>query len=376
MKSSADAMLAKGDPVSSYEQYGKIFDLVRGQKVKSQSVQSQLDQAKKSMEFAYAQAAPLIQKKEQEEAARAEAEHQEQERRRQAEIAAAQQAELERQQREAEQKRAAAARKAEEDAARLAAVERVKRQTARALSIRSDAMNTLKRQSDEVVADLTISLAGEDSAYRGMSKRSKAARQLLALYTKAEGQLAGTDVSADVDQFERAADVDVAGEDSAIRALYENDRGFLNELGPLCRLLSSSHPEAAKTFDSEHSKVSINTAGDHSAPRAIMECTGASMHVLAAIDSTRGSGMQSEAIVSSIDTSNIAEDSAWRATMRSQEGCSRVLLDLIAQESPQVASRIQGEMASGVIGEDSAFRAIETNQQATIDALHWLIQNP
>ena len=69
-----------------------------------------------------------------------------------------------------------------------------------------------------------------------MSKRAKAARDLLGIYIKAEGHLLGKIVDVSVDHVLAQSDTEQVTEDSAIRAIYEQDRTFLKLLGLWCQV--------------------------------------------------------------------------------------------------------------------------------------------
>ena len=365
IKTSADTLLAQGKPEDSYYEYQKLIKLVSDRPIQSESMRMELDRAKASMNVAYQQAAPLIEAERQKELALEQAEQQ----RHAAEVDAAQQAEAERKQREAAQAALATAE-------RLASLERARRKADRLFFVHSDLYTKLNAKADGIVDDLNTSLIGEDSAYRGMSKRSAAARKLLTVYVKAEGHLASVKVVSEVDRIESSADVVVAGEDSAIRAVYENDSAFFEELGPLCSTLAGSHPDVKTRFDSEKSRTRLRVDNDDSAPRAAEAFTSSAMQVLESIADARGLGSGAASIVSNVTVANAAEDSAWRALMRDQEGCARLLSLMISQEDPSASAKIDADLSINLAGENSAYRAIESGQQGTIAALRWLIQHP
>ena len=233
-----------------------------------------------------------------------------------------------------------------------------------------------KRTADSIVSNLSIDLIGEDSAYRGMSKRAKAARNLLALYVKAEGHLQGTNIDASVDRVLSSADTNLIGEDSAIRDLYENDRAFFQLLGPWCTALDGNHTALRQAFETHDRAATLQGIGDDSAVRAIDTYSEASMRIICAIVTEEGLGSKADGIVSDVQMHNIGDDSAWRSAMRNEDGSMRLLLLLVGQEDPATASRIQAEETREVSGDDSALRAQDAYLQGKVDALHWLVSHP
>jgi hypothetical protein len=372
MKTAAESLLQTGQPKPAYDRYKDLFAFVGEHEIKSLSLRDDLDIAKAGMESARAAAAPLI--------AKEEAERKAQEAERARLLAAAE--ERDRQAREAAARQAAARAQEAADAqerertARAAAVEHALRATQRTLILKSDQFADWKRSADSIVSDLDIQLIGEDSVYRGMSKRAKAARNLLALCVKAEARIRGANVDASVDRVLSSVDIDLIGEDSAIRDLYKNDMAFFHLLGPWCLALDGNKTVLRRIYQSQESSTSLQGLGDDSAVRAIASYSEASMQVLRAIASEQGLGSKADAIVADVQTSNVSDDSAWRVAMRNEDGNMRLLLSLVAREDPVAAAKIQTDQSTATIGDDSALRAQEAYLQGKVDALHWLVYHP
>jgi len=279
-------------------------------------------------------------------------------------------------QREAARVAAEAQARERDRVARAAAAQRAIKETARALFLKSDEFAGWKSKADSTVSELNIDLIGEDSVYRGLSKRSKASRNLLGLYVKAEGHLLGNNVDVSVDRVLSAADTDLITEDSAIRAIYENDKVFFQVLGPWCAVMDGKNGSLQSTFDTQSRAATLAGIGDDSAIRAIDSYSEASMQVLRAIVTAQGLGAKADAIISNVQTQNIGDDSAWRVAMRNEEGNMRLLLMIVSQEDPATAAKIGADAQALTIGDDSALRAQEAYLQGKIDALHWLVSHP
>jgi hypothetical protein len=248
--------------------------------------------------------------------------------------------------------------------------------TARVLFLKSDEFAGWRRQADDIVTTLNTELIGEDSVYRGLSKRTKASRNLLGLYVKAEGHLLSTNVDASVDRILSNADSDLITEDSAIRAIDENDQAFFKMLGPLCMVLDGKNSTLKSTFDTQSHAAVLAGIGDDSAIRAIDSYSDASMQVLRAIVSAQGLASKADGIISDVQTQNIGEDSAWRSAMRNENGSMRLLLLMVSQEDPATAASIQSTADTAIIGDDSALRAQEAYDQGKVDALRWMVGHP
>jgi hypothetical protein len=246
----------------------------------------------------------------------------------------------------------------------------------RAVYIHSEEFARLSGDADSIMNSLAATISMEDSAYRGMSEGSEGARTLLAIYVKIEGNLNGTDVSADVDQQTALADRTIALETSAIRSIYENDEGFFRLLGTWCQVLEKRHPDLVTAYREEDLAVTSRLADDDSAPRAISAYTKASMRVLQKIVADEASASEAQRITTTAESLNAAEDSAWRATTLHSEAILQLLLTLFPQTRAAEAERIRSSVGVEQAGEDSALRAEIHNQQGIAAALHELILHP
>ena len=238
---------------------------------------------------------------------------------------------------------------------------------------RSSDYARLCREADQVTSTLRLDLIGEDSAYRGLSRRSKARRDLLALYVRVRGHCDASAVP-DVDEAVRhviaLGDADLIGEGSAIQATASNDAAALALLGVWCR--AAGLPGAFDRY--ERLSRPGGSAGD-SAPQAVDGCSDAVMHVLAAIVSARGQARAQDRVDRN-RADNAGETSAWRSAMRNEEANLDLLLLTVGAADPTKAAAIRSEATSSTVTDDSALRAHEDYLQGQVDALHWLVSHP
>jgi hypothetical protein len=233
--------------------------------------------------------------------------------------------------------------------------------------------------ADRITSTLRIDLLGEDSAYRGLSRRSKARRDLLALFVRVRGHCDGsavTDVDGSVRHVLAEGDVDLAGEDSAMQAIYLNDRTALRLLGLWCQMAGSPGLNLSSEYDRRERVARDGGSAGISAPQAIDAYSEAAMHVLAAILSARGSEGAANAYVRDVMTAAVGETSAWRSAMRNEEANLNLFLLLIDAGDHAKASQIRSSLTTAAVGEDSALRSQEDDLQGQVDALDWLIAHP
>jgi hypothetical protein len=373
MQAEAEDLSRHGRPKEAYYKYKELIEFVGNRRLSDPTITESITSAKAAMQRSYALAAPVIAKEEAEQRARI-AEQQRQEQLRLAEQRRQEQLRIDRELTEAEKRRQEelARREREREQQRLA---REKADAARRLArIRSSPQFAeLKRQASEIEHSLSISLIGEDSAYRSISVRSQAAGDLLAVYVKLQGMVYDQDVAAEVDSTMHLAEVEMIGEDSAIRAIYKHDKVFFDLLGIWCRVLDKSQPGLASSYASEASSVRLRLAGDDSAPRAISGYTGVSMNVLRDIISDSGHRQDADRIVSSVSLDNSTENSAWRASWRNSEAVMKLLLLRVSESNARRAEEISRSATVANIGEDSALRAQSEFEKGTADALAALI---
>jgi hypothetical protein len=376
MKTDADDLLQHGQAEAAYARYKELFAFVGDHEVHGDFIKTELAIAKSGMEHAYATAAPLIEKEEAEEREKAAEQQRIADERRAAELAQQQKEEADRQRQAAERASEKAQAEEKDRVAREAAAQRAIRETARVLFLKSDEFADWKRKADSTVTDLNSYLIAEDSAYRGLSKEAAASRNLLGLYIKAEGRLLDKDVDASVDRILSDADTNLITEDSAIVAIYENDKAFFELLGRWCVVLDTRNTSLEQTFDGHDRAALMQGIGDDSAPRAMDRYSDASMRVLQAIVSEQGLGAKAHVIISDVQMQNVGDDSAWRVAMRNEEANMRLLLLLVAEEDPATASKMEADATNATIGDDSALRAQQAYYQGKVDALHWLVCHP
>ncbi len=376
IKRDADVLSTRGHPKEAYYKYVEAVDFVGNRKIKDPAFLTSLDEAKASLDATYALAEPIIKRE-----AAAGHERREEEKRRQAE--------------EEKQRTVQAAREREQQATRerarqaqeLARQEDARRQAAastaeaamrwkRAAFLSSPEFIAYKKEADGIVHSLDQTLVTEDSAYRSMSERSEAARDLLTIYIQIQGKLNDQDVTLDVLRLKSGAASRMIAEDSAIRAIYKHDESFLALLGIWCQVLDKRDTRLRKAFLEESNEIQLQVISDESAVRAISGYCGAAMNVLALIDSELGHGTEANSIVSSARLPNITDESAWRVAMRDTEAEMNLILLMIPPNRKAEANRIRRSVELDNLGNDSALLHHSRCEQGIVDALHELIENP
>lgn len=369
IKSDADTLASNHQPKEAYYRYKQIFDEIGDHTITDKLLSEDIENARSSMEREYAEAAPIIQKEEKEEQER------QAEQKRQEELRVAQ-AKEEADRREREQR--------EQEAARLAEIQRIEKQARAEAKVRqaqeqfraSAQYAALQHEAAAIVATLQIELITEDSAYRSMSERAKAARKLLAIYVKIQGRLHHIDISDSTDRLLASTDTELTGETSAIREIYENDEGFMDVLGAWCEVLASEQPDLPASFRRTAQSARLDSSTDDSAPRAICTFTNASMTVLQQIVASRGREARATTVVNSASLLNASEDSAWRASMHNRQAIMELLLAVFPPAARAKADGIRSSISLETDTEDSALRAQSQYIQGIVDALAALIQLP
>jgi hypothetical protein len=275
-----------------------------------------------------------------------------------------------------------AAQRAAEERKRLAEEERKRaedrRRSAMATAVykKSPAYAGHVKEADRVQADLRSQFLAEDSAWRAISAYATASRKLLAIYVKMQGELGNTDLSSEVGKIMEATEKDLLLEDSALRAIYKNDHGFMEILGAWCRCLEPTHPGIMKKYESETSSLLTSLVTEDSAYRADSSATKAAMTTLAHILAAKGYGFASQAVIADIATANVVEDSAVRAARKHAEGITKLLLLLVEGKSKARAGEISRSVLTNTVTDNSAIRVHSEWKRGAVDAIYYLIVDP
>jgi hypothetical protein len=379
MRQTAMGLYGAKKPVESYHAFQSLFAFIGDHKIKNAYVLEQVDSARATMQEVYAEAQPVIEREEAEARAREQAAETEARAREQAVEAAAQQraadaaALQEKQERERAAQELAAEQRAKDEQARaeLAARQAI----AKALFARSTEHTELQSRAKSIVNGLQTDLIGEDSAYRSISARAKATRELFAVLIRLQGQLSGSNVNEQVDQIVNSVDRDLIGEDSAIRATYANDQASLKLLGVWCSILSRDFPSLPAESDKVEATADRDTAGDDSAIRAIDAYSSAMMNALRLIASSICGAEGPDAVMTDVSIAQIGEDSAWRSAMKNCDGSMKLLLLILDHDGGDQSKRIRDEAFTEAIDDDSALRVQSQYRQGMVDAVAALIEN-
>jgi hypothetical protein len=241
------------------------------------------------------------------------------------------------------------------------------------------AYQSLKAESDRIVQSLHVDLIAEDSAYRGISRRTLAARDLLSVYIRVS-TLANQSLLPEIQRIITSSDTDLIGESSAIRAAWHGDEAVFSLLCLWGKAMEASTPGIATKVGAIESDVKTSLIGDDSAPRTIAADIQGSYKVLAEIAGTNGWGDEAQKIIAARRIDRISDDSAWQDAAGNADAMFRMTL-LFAEHHPSAATRqrarsIESAVRAAMIGEDSALRAQSHQWDGFIDVLHLLIVDP
>ncbi len=377
MKAEADALAAHDKPKQAYFKYQQLLDFVGKREVGESDIQEALTAAKTSSDREHALAAPIIAR----EIAEAKAKEEERQRQERA-FQLAQQAQkdlVERQRLAAESARQDQLRR---NAIAAAAKVRAAAEPGRVINERQNRLTrfhaspqcaTLRHQADDIVRTLSSTIAAEDSAYRSIDERCAAARDLLAIYVRVRGAVDGVEVGREVNRIIADATVDAVGDESAIRSIYRHDEAFLHLLGTWGKVLAVQNPRISADYARISSEVTLSLAGDDSAIRAISRYSGASTKMLQVVVAAEGHDVAASAIVSSANSDNALDTSAWQVAMRNCEANMDLLLTMFPEEHEVDSKRIRASAADATLADDSALRAQSQYMQGIVEALHSLI---
>lgn len=369
LKAEADSLLASGKTRAAHDKYDELLKTVGDRQIEDGLLKQKLANARANKDRAWSIVGPQIERERAAERAK-----QEQLRRQEAERGARERQEQLRL--EQERKRAEHARREQE---RLEAEERsrqMKRALVRAEFLKSSEYAAMRRQADQVVKALASGMVMEDSAYRGIARRTLAQRDLLAIYIKVDARLEGQDVSRQVDQIIASSNADHMLENSAVREIYKYDKAVFDLLGPWCSVLNTRYPGIAGEYASERSQVLTRLVGQNLAPSMSCAYSTGSLGVFRRLLARRGLGTKAANVTTEVTLSNLGDDSAWRIAMNNAEGNMELVLTLLALRDEPAAANIRRDARSAAALDDSALRVQSRYKQGIVDALHLMIQNP
>lgn len=361
----ADAAAARErhDLRTAYGLYADVTQQARGQTISSPVLAGELQAAQQREDELYPQVQAQLK---QEADAKAAAER--------AEAAAA--AARERARQEAD--RVAAAEKARQEAEARHAADAAA--AAKSLAARrnrihnSTAYTDIVREANRVAGQADVALAGEDSAYRAISASAEANFELVVLLARQQALLNGTNVDVSLKPIERLHSTAMAGEDSAIRAIYKHDQAMLQAMGVLARHWTQN-ARADIDLTTKHGQIVRDamqvTSGDDSAPRAIMTFNAANMRMLAAFAESRD--IQIADILKAASQGNSSDDSAWQVTDTNSDAQARIAVQILKASDPARAASIENDRRIREAGESSALRSIASSKKALTQVLVALI---
>jgi hypothetical protein len=359
LRAEPDRLLAQNKPLEAYDLYLKILPLTVGVRSDLDSLSDEIHSLQQSSQRAMDIAKPILERRKAEVAAR--------------EAAAAQ---IRRDEEERAAQRSAALVTAEKERQRVAAVakeqERRERQlVARMTLVRHTAeFQALKQRADAIVRDLQVAQSTEDSAYRGMSRRSEALGDLLAVYLRLRGLATDVDVEKPIRDIEKKDAIGMAGETSAIRATYRRQLVVMQLVGLWAKV--NGDPTAIALVQAAQVAANDQLSGDDSAIRAIYQYTRAAMNSVAALATGLNLGPEARAIVSQVESATVGDDSAWRGASESARGMKDLLL-LVSGLPPSDQMHIRRGVDRRLAGEDSALRAYVSQLDGCIEVLKAMI---
>lgn len=361
-----DAIAARNSNANreAHEKFQAIVDLTAGKTIRSPIVADDIAQAHRSRDALR----PLVQ---------AELDREQRER-----DAAARRAEAERAARDkaalaADRRRTAERRARQEQAERQAEAARAAQQDAlRVAAVRaSPAFAELIDSARRVHSAARTSAATDDSAYRAIGIVGKGNLSLILLLARQEAMIREVDVSGALAAAENEHDLAMANETSAVRAIYKHDRATLAALGCLAAAWTEE-VDAAARLSAEHRRLTeaaeARTRFDDSAPRAIAFYGDATMRMWAALADARAAEVAG--IAAAADVRNAGDDSAWRVAERNAEAEARIVLSLVKARKPGRAIALEAALQRADLGETSALRSLAAKKAALSDALLSLIE--
>lgn len=277
--------------------------------------------------------------------------------------------------RQAAEARVAAMRQQQEELRKRQAAEEVRRNASRSIKATKDYI-AMKAEADNIVRSLNTDLLGEDSAWRGISRRSSAAAHLLGIYVKLQGRHYGVDVDKEVDDALAENETAMIGEDSALRAIYKHDEAFMKILGLWCKLLDPETRGIYKNCLKIESDVLQSMISEDSAYRAQSIYARANMQILQLLAATRGDHEETQTIVADATTGSIGDDSAVRDAMRFTKASMELALLILEQSDSDSARQIRHASVMNTVSDDSAIRAHEEYKQGMVDVIRKLIDWP
>lgn len=271
---------------------------------------------------------------------------------------------------------AATAVQAEAAAARSLASARAQSIADNAAHAKDLAVAAAKVNMRIILANLDNNLQGETSAWRGLDDDIHAATEMVAVWARLSANLNGAHAATPIRAARRNLNAELAGENSAIRAIEENDQAFFQLLGVLLRYQgrggSRVLPQYARIRQSLNSEVAVET----SAFRVEQEATHANMLALGCLAVARGNAESARKIIKQTGADNAADDSAIRAATRNARGELEILLQLVRDKDPAKATAIANRVDAATQGEDSSIREHEDYEQGIIAAIKFEIGNP
>lgn len=355
-----DQMLATSRPVEAFDGYKALLQSTEGVQPRSIGLKEEIESIQREFAVAESRGKVILERRAAEEKARRDAE-------------AAAKREADRLATEAKRR----AELAEGERRRLLQaerdrLERERAEQARLARVRQDArFVALKREAASINAELRANLITEDSAYRGMSHRSEAMGRLLATYLRLRALAENEKLISSIDEIERQGRTSLIGEGSAIRATYKKQMVVMQLAGVWAELTGKQNVISVV----RSSQVAANDvlAGDDSAIRAIYQYTRAGMNAFAALAVGAGHGAEAERIVSAVESLNAPDDSAWRSAGRCADGALYLLL-LLSDLPDETRRQIRLSVDAAQTGEDSALRAYGASLDGSIKVLLTMIE--
>ncbi len=270
--------------------------------------------------------------------------------------------------------RAAEERQRQMDVARRALAEAARQ--AKIVSFKQSAdYAKYKQEADNIQSELDTSMIGEDSAWRGMSKQTRAATKMLGVWVEVDARLHDMNMDANVQQIIRDMDIQSVGEDSAIRALATNEEGFGKMLGVWVDVLSKEAPALKGSYMNRRLQMLRSLVGEDSAHRDEQARSEANLDILAMIVTSKGFGAGARDITSDVKLHAVGEKGAQGAAMWNVEGSMNLLLTLLSPIDHDEAASIRRSIHLSVDSDDSILRTHEGYKKGITRALHALINS-
>ena len=217
---------------------------------------------------------------------------------------------------------------------------------------------------------------GDDSAYRAAGAAAEMNFILIATLTRQQALLHSLNVDDLLRRIDSAHDAAMAGEDSAVRAIYKHDRATVAALGVLASVWTDdiqTNQRLAGLQKRFSDDADALVRYDDSAPRAIQAYNDAVVSVWGLLAVRRE--VDPTPITNAATRLKAGNTSAWQAADIDADAQARIALLVLRRTQPAAADRIERAMEREAAGETSAIRSLAAKKRTLGEVLLALISH-